>query len=126
MPEPESDAGPLLFTCAYGADDPERATVPFIAASTAAVSGQQAIVVCTAEAVRIGVKGHAETIADPDLTPLATLMQLLLGNGGKLWLCSACTNKRDISEDDLIDGAQIVGAAQIVEALAAGRSISLS
>ncbi|MDX1657680.1 MAG: DsrE family protein [Nitriliruptorales bacterium] len=117
---------PMLFTCTHGADDPERATVPFIAASTAAVSGQHAIVVCTVEAVRIGTLGYAETVSDDDLTPLSTLVQLLVGNGGEIWLCSSCTKKRDIDEDDLVDGAQIVGAAKIVEALAEGKAISLT
>ena len=126
MADDDNGTVPLLFTCSHGEDDPERATVPFIAASTAAVSGHHAIVVCTVEAVRIGTLGHAETISDPDMTELAPLVQLLTGNGGEIWLCSACTKKRDIDEGDLIEGAQIVGAAKIVEALAAGKAISLT
>ncbi|MDX1619806.1 MAG: DsrE family protein [Nitriliruptorales bacterium] len=126
MADEDPESVPLLFTCTHGADEPERATVPFIAASTAAVSGQQAIVVCTIEAVRIGTPGYAETVTDDDLTPLATLIQLLVGNGGEIWLCSSCTKKRDIGEDDLIEGARIVGAAKIVEALAEGKAISLT
>lgn len=116
----------LLFTCTHGAEEPERATVPFIAASTAAVSGHPAVVVCTAEGVRIGTTGYAEQASDPDLTDLPTLIQLLLGNGGEIWLCSACTNKRGITDGDVIEGATIVGAARIVEALTTGRAIGLT
>ncbi len=115
----------LLFTCTYGAEAPERATVPFIAASVAALSGEQATVVCTQDAVRIGTPGYAERIEEEGLPPLVDLIRQLLDAGGELWLCSACTTKRGITGDDVIDGAQIVGAARIVEALAAGRSISL-
>jgi uncharacterized protein len=117
----------LLFPCSHGADAPERATVPFIAATTAAVSGHRAVVVCTAEAVRLGLPGGAEKAEDPDLPPLADLVHQFAAAGGEIWLCSACTTKRGITGDDaLVDGARIVGAAQIVEALTQGRAITLA
>lgn len=116
----------FLFPCSHGAAEPERATVPFIAGSVAAISGKRATVVCTSEAVRIGTPGYAETIEEEGLPPLVDLVRQLLDAGGELWLCSACTTKRGITGDDVIDGAQIVGAARIVEALAEGRAISLA
>lgn len=116
---------PLLFTCTYGTDAPERATVPFIAASTAAVSARTAIVVCTAEGVRVGTPGYAEQIEVEGMPALTDLRRQLLEAGGELWLCSACTTKRGITGDDLVPGARIVGAATIVEALSSGRAISL-
>lgn len=118
--------GPLLFPCTHGVEDPERATVPFIAASTAAVSGQRAIVVCTAEAVRLGTEGYAEQVECEGMPPLADLFRQLVDGGGEVWLCSACTNTRGITGDDVVDGAQIVGAARIVEALTQGKAITLT
>lgn len=117
---------PLLFVCTYGRDEPERATVPFIAASTAALSGQRAIVVCTAEGVRVGTPGYADEVEEDGMPPLSDLVRQLVDSGGELWLCSACTSKRGITGDAVIDGAQIVGAATIVEALTQGRAISLT
>lgn len=116
---------PLIFTCTHGAEAPERATVPFIAAAVAAASGRRTVVVCTIEGVRVGTPGYADRVESDDQPPLADLLARFLDAGGDLWLCSACTTKRDITGDDVIDGAQIVGAAQIVELLAAGRSIAL-
>lgn len=114
----------LLFVCSHHVDHPERATVPFIAAATAAVSGHRAIVVCTIDGVHNGTTAHAEVQAEG--TPaLADLVTTLVDNGGEIWLCSACTTVRGITGDDTIDGATIVGAATIVEALASGRAISL-
>lgn len=116
----------MLFPCSHGEDDPERAIVPFIAASTAAVSGHHAVVVCTQDAVWIGVPGVAERIESEGLPPLADLVRQLTEGGGEVWLCSACTTKRGISGDQtLLDGATIVGAATIVDALAHGRAITL-
>lgn len=116
----------LLFPCSHAEDDPERATVPFIAAATAAVSGHRAVVVCTVEAARLGVPGVADRIASDGMTPLGELVRQLVANGGEVWLCSACATKRGITGDHLIDGASIVGAARIVEALTEGRSITLA
>jgi uncharacterized protein len=116
----------LLFPCAYGEDDPERATVPFIAAATAAVSGQRAVVICTVEAAWLGVPGTVERIEAAGLPALADLVRQLVAAGGEIWLCSACAGTRGITGGTLIPGASIVGAARIVEALLEGRSIALT
>ncbi len=115
----------LLFPCSHGEDDPERATVPFIPAVTAAVSGHHPVVVCTVEAAWLGVPGVADRIEADGLPALGDLVRQLLDSGGQLWVCSACATKRSITADGLIDGARIVGAAEIVEAMAGGRSLTL-
>lgn len=117
----------LLINCTYGEDDPERATVPYIVASTAVASGQDAIVICTADGVWTGIEGRQAAIAKEGMPPLLDLYGQLVDGGGEVWLCSACTNLRDITEDQLAAGARIVGAAQIVEAVASGgRSVTLT
>lgn len=116
---------PLLFPCTHAGDDPERATVPFIAAATAAVSGHRAIVVCTVEGVRLGVTGGADDVESEGMPAVRDLVDQLVAAGGEIWLCSACATKRGITGDDTIEGATIVGAATIVEALASGRALTL-
>lgn len=116
----------LLFPCSHGEEDPERATIPFIAASVAAVSGHQSIVVCTIDAVWLGTPGVADRIEAPGQPALIDLVTSLRSSGGQIWLCSACTTPRGITAGDTIEGASIVGAARIVEALATGRAITLA
>lgn len=118
---------PLLFPCSHGEDAPERATVPFIAAATAAASGRGAVVVCTVEAVWLGLPERASRIEEAGMPALVDLQRHLADGGGEIWLCSACTTKRGITGDTpLVAGARIVGAAEIVEALAQGRAITLA
>ncbi|MEX2503885.1 MAG: DsrE family protein [Egicoccus sp.] len=118
---------PLLFPNSHGADDPERATVPFIAATTAAVSGRHAIVICTVEAVNLGLPGVADDIEEEGMPALGDLVRQFAEAGGEIWLCSACALKRGITGDrELVPGATIVGAATIVEALTQGRAITLA
>ena len=48
----------LIFNCTYGKEEPERATLPFVAANIAATAGQDAVVLCTIEAVWLGTDGR--------------------------------------------------------------------
>lgn len=110
----------ILFNCTHGKDDAERATLPFIAANVAAASGQEAVVVCTIDAVYIGTHGGREGIEAKGMPPLATLYDEFVSNGGQVWLCSACTKPRGIDETQCDKGAQIVGAAVVVEEITKG------
>jgi len=110
----------LIFNCTWGREDPERATLPFVAANIAATAGQEAIVLCTIEAVRLGTKGGAEGIEAAGLPKLCDLIGQFVANKGKVWLCGACTKPRGITEEQLAEGAIIIGAAKVVEEVAAG------
>jgi predicted peroxiredoxin len=110
----------LLFHCSHGADDPERAIVPFIAASVAAASGQEAVVLLTIEGAWLCKPGYADTVRLDGYPDLGPLVADFVAAGGVIWACSACTTPRGITADDLVPGATIVGAAAIVEALVQG------
>lgn len=110
----------MLFHCTHGQDDPERAIVPFIAANVAAAAGQEAVVVLTIEGAWLCKRGYAETVTADGFPSLADLVASFVDAGGEIWGCSACTTPRGITEADLVSGAQIVGAATIVAAVAEG------
>ena len=111
---------PLMIHCTYGKEDAERATLPFILANVAVTADQQATVFLTVEGVRLATKGYAERINKEGFPPLKDIMQSFIANGGKIWACGACTKPRGITEADIIEGAQIVTAANLVEALVSG------
>jgi predicted peroxiredoxin len=110
----------LIFNCTHGKEDPERATLPFVAANIAATAGQDAVVLCTIDAVWLGTDGGTDGIAQPGLPVLSQLYDEFIGNGGQVWLCGACTKPREITEDMVAKGAKIVGAAKVVEEVIAG------
>jgi uncharacterized protein len=111
---------PLLIHCTYGKDDPERAILPFIVGNVAVTADQEATIFLTIEGVRLATKGYAENVNKEGFTPLKEIMNSFLANGGKIWACGACTKPRGITEADLLDGVQIVTAANLVEALVNG------
>ena len=110
----------LIFNCTYGKESPERATLPFVAANIAAAAGQEAVVLCTIDAVWLGTEGGTEGIAQPGLPALSDLYREFVDNGGHVWLCGACAKPRGISEEKVAKGATIVGAAKVVEELING------
>ncbi|HET9722352.1 MAG TPA: DsrE family protein [Actinomycetota bacterium] len=110
----------LIFNCTHGKEDPERATLPFVAANIAATAGQDSVVLCTIEGVWLGTEGGTDGIASPGLPALSDLFAEFVENGGQVWLCGACTKPRNIGEDGLAKGAAIVGAAKVVEEVIAG------
>jgi predicted peroxiredoxin len=51
---------------------------------------------------------------------LGDLYREFIDNGGNVWLCGACTKPREITEEQLVKGTTIVGAAKVVEEVIAG------
>ena len=113
-------SNPLLIHCSHGKEDAERAILPFIVGNVAVTADQQATIFLTIEGVRLVTKGYAEQVNKEGFTPLKEIMQSFLANGGKIWACGACTKPRGITDSDLIEGAQIVTAANLVEAIVNG------
>jgi uncharacterized protein len=110
----------MIFTCTWGSSDPERATLPFVAANVAATAGQEAVVLCTIDAVWLGTQDGTDGVASPGLPALTDLYSEFVETGGEVWLCGACAKPRGITEEQLAKGATIVGAAKVVEEIANG------
>jgi hypothetical protein len=75
-------------------------------------------VLCTIDAVWLGTEGCTDGIAQAGLPPLAQLYGEFVDNGGRV--CGACTKPRGITDDHLIKGSTIVGAAKVVEEVVSG------
>lgn len=113
-------ASTIMTNCTHGKDDPERATLSFIVGNVAASADQPAIVLLTIEGVWLATRGYADDIHKEGFQPLKEIMTSFLANGGEIWACGACTKPRGITDDQLIEGAKIVTAATVVEAMARG------
>lgn len=110
----------IVINATHGPDDPERATLPFVVGNVAATADQDAIVLLTIDGAWLGVLGRADGVAADALPALRDAIAQFVTAGGRIWACGACTKPRGITSDDLVDGATIVSAAQVVELLASG------
>ena len=112
--------GKFMAHATHGREDPERATLPFIAANVAASADQEAIVLLTIEGVWLATKGYADDVHHEGMPPLREVLDSLLASGGQVWACGACTKPRGITDDDMIDGARIISAADFVAEMVGG------
>jgi predicted peroxiredoxin len=110
----------IMANCTHGKEDPERATLPFIVGNVAVTADQEAVVLLTVDGAWLATKGYADGIRKEGFQPLREIIASFVANGGQIWACGACTKPRGITEDDLIEGARIVTAANVVEYLASG------
>jgi len=112
----------ILVNATHGNEDAERATLPFVVGNVSATADQETVVLLTVEGVRLATYGYTDDIHKEGFAPLKDVIRQFLDNGGQLWACGACTKPRGIGEPDLIPGAKIVIAANVVEYMAAGAS----
>lgn len=112
----------LLVNATHGPEDAERAILPFVMGNVAATAEQEAVVLLTIDGVWLATNRCAgsQDIRKEGFPPLHEAMQSFVANGGQIWACGACTKPRGIGEADLVAGARIVTAANVVEYLASG------
>lgn len=113
-------AAKVLVNGTCGQENPERATLAFIMGNVAAGADQETVVLLTVEGVWLATRGYANEINKEGFPPLADVISSFVQNGGEIWACGTCTKPRGITESDLIDGARIVTAANVVEYMVSG------
>ncbi len=108
----------VSLTCAK--DDTDKATVAFVIANAALGSEKDTLVFLSTEGVRLSQKGYADDVHEDGFMALKDLMDNFTAVGGKIYVCAPCFKKRNLDEDNLLDGALMVGGAKLVEFLSDG------
>ena len=98
----------------------DRANIAFALAHTAACSSQEVAVVLVFDAVHLSQVHYSDDFSVPEFQPLTNTLRDYAEAGGKIFVCAPCFNRRCLKESNLVLGATIVGAAQIVEFLSGG------
>lgn len=103
-----------------GKNDTDRATLGFVVANASVASGLETVVFLNVDGAYLASKGYADDIHEEGFAPIRGLMDQFIEAGGIIWVCSPCFKKRGLTEDQLIEGATIVGGAKLVEFLSSG------
>ncbi|PWV52388.1 MULTISPECIES: DsrE family protein [Nocardiopsis] len=104
----------LVIKVTAGEDSPERCNQAFTVAATAVASGVDVSLWLTGEAAWFAVPGRAEKFDLPHAAPLQDLLAAVLAAGG-VTVCTQCAARRELTQDDLVEGVRIAGAATFVE-----------
>ncbi len=119
-------SGKFLISLTHGLDNTDKATVAFVVANAAVASDKDTVVFLSIEATRLSQKGVADAVHEEGFAPLKELMDNFAKAGGKMFVCSPCFKKRKLDEDNLVDGAAIVGGAKLVEFMSEAACPSIS
>ena len=110
----DSPARTLVVKLTSGVEAPERLSQAFTVAATAVASGVEVSLWLTGEGSWLAVPGRAEQFELPYAAGLADLRDAVVAEG-RLTVCSQCAARRDLAQGDLVEGAQLRGAAAFVE-----------
>jgi tRNA 2-thiouridine synthesizing protein D len=101
----------MIFDTPYGREKPYTA-LRF--ALTALTDGHEATAILIQDGIFVAMKSQ-----DPAEYPnTMEYLQMAIDEGLKVIVCGVCCQARGIKQDDLVDGAEIVGMHEIVEACA--------
>ena len=110
----------LVFEATHGAEDPERANLPFIRGTVAAASGQDVVVYLSATAVWLVTSDGGRDVRYGGHPAVSEMAAALVAAGGRVWVAEASAASRSLTAADFIEGAEIVPVGRFAELLAAG------
>lgn len=104
----------LLIKVTAGPEDAERCNQAFTVAAAGVASGVRVSLWLTGESVWFAVKGHGQDLGLAHAAPVSELLKPLLA-ADQVTVCTQCAQRRNLSEQDLLQGAHIAGAPTFVE-----------
>ena len=103
----------ILFVLARSTEAPDRAHTALATARAAQTAGHEVAFWLTGEGARLGVKGVAETLAEPRPETAAALRDALLEGGARMHVEQASFEAREYAEDALLDGASLASGGDL-------------
>jgi len=105
----------MVYINTNGAENPERATLPFMMAGAALAMEVEVAVVLQGTGVFLAKKGYLENVPVTGSQPLQQLVATFMEGGGRLLVCIPCLKERHMAEADLIEGAILTSGVALNE-----------
>lgn len=106
----------LFIMVTNGPENSELATLAFVMAAAAQASDVEVTMGFQGSGSTLTVECIANHVSAQGLPRLADLISTFVEEGGRMYVCGPCIGSRDVKEEELIEGTQIVGAATFVAA----------
>jgi predicted peroxiredoxin len=113
----------IVYMATKGPENPEMALMPFVHAVGAQTMDVQAVIFLLGNASFIAKRGFAEQVRVGDLPPLGELLNNFLEMGGRLLVCGPCIKSRAIGENELLNGAEVVGAGNLTQEVLSANAV---
>ncbi len=107
--------GRVIVGCSRGEEDPDTVAVAYLTAGAALDQGKDVVLWLTSDGVRLGTRGYADPIRSDKDPPIERLHAQFIEKGGRFFVCPICFKERDLSEDQLVENADLKGASPLIE-----------
>jgi predicted peroxiredoxin len=111
----------FMFTLTSFGQDPDRVAIPLAMGNTALALGHDVVIWLTLEGVNLAKSGVADTIIPKSFPPVKELLAAFIEGGGRIGVCPPCAKEHGVTDDKMIDQAEWMGAAAMLE-IAQGRT----
>ena len=105
----------IVYISTNGAENPEKASLPFVLANAAMVMEVETMVALQGPAVFLAKKGCLQHVHAAGFAPLQELVEAFFEQGGRLTVCVPCIQERKIDEADLIERAVPIAGGSLTE-----------
>lgn len=108
----------LLITLTKNENDSNNVTIAFTMGIKSLEKGYDTEVLLLSDGVHLASKGYGDKInIGQPFEPVKNLIPRFLELGGSLKVCSACMVHNGVLEDNLLEGAEVVNAEYVIDAL---------
>ncbi len=108
----------LLITLTAHENDENNVTIAFTMGVKAIEKNHRTEIMLLSNAVHVAEKGYAEKIdIGAPFSPIDELLKTFLDKGGKLKVCSSCMEHNGVKEEDLVEGAEVITADNVIDAI---------
>jgi predicted peroxiredoxin len=105
-----------LFTLTtFTETDADRVATPLVLANSALASGKDVLLWLTMEGVELAKKGAAKTLAPKSFSPVSELLDTYIENGGRIGICPPCAQTHGLTDENIIDNAELMGAVAMLD-----------
>lgn len=96
-------------------NDADRVATPLVLANSALANDKEVLIWLTMEGVELAKEGVAQTLKPKSFAPVSELLNNYLSNGGRIGICPPCAKTHEVSEENMITGAELMGAVAMLE-----------
>ena len=108
----------LLITLTSHENDANNVTIAFTMGVKALEKGHNVEILLLSNGVFLAEKGYGDKIdIGAPFKPIKEILPLFIENGGKLKVCSSCMEHNHVDKENIIDGAEVVTADYVIEAI---------
>jgi len=115
----------ILIVLSCGTDNPNRSTRALFLAMAAHKSGKKSTVFLLDEGVYLAKEGLADHLKAATGDNGDDHLSYLQANGIPILVCTPCATARQIYEGDLIEGARMAAASELIDMACSASVISL-